>query len=304
MSDEAEYLYQQGVELLGTDHEKAFETLSTAAMLGNINAKVLYAKLLHYDVKSHDDEKAFKLFLECAQAAHTEAQFFVGLFYFEGIFVEKNIPESIMWFRIAAEKGDSKSQYHLGLCYKNGWGVYRNSIQARRWLTLALERGYVEASFHLAELFADINSTQYNQMKATEHYAQASDSGVAEAHYKAGMCFFEGKGTPKNYIRATSYFRRGVEIDDVNCFFMLGLMYDKGLGVSSDRKMALKYLSNAVMGGSSAAKEYLDSGGKYAIRISDSDDDQFDLECNTPDMFGGMEGALKKKGFFSFLEKK
>lgn len=304
MSDEAEYLYQQGAELLGKDNEKAFEALSTAVMLGSINAKVLYAKLLHYDVERHDDEKAFKLFLECAQASQTEAQFFVGLFYFEGIAVDKNIPESIMWFRIAAEKGDSKSQFYLGMCYKNGWGVYRNSTQARRWLTLAMERGNQEAAYHLADIFSDINSTQYNLMKAVDHYVKASDDGISEAHYKAGMCFFEGKGTPKNFIRASTYFRRGVENENTDCFFMLGMMYDKGLGVSSDRKMAMKYLSSAVMGGSFAAKEYLDSGGKYALRINNIDDDQFDLECNTPDMFGGMEGAIKKRGFFSFLEKK
>ena len=59
------------------------------------------------------DEEAF-----CAYYAggDIDAQFNLGLYYYRGIGVKRNLEKAVQWFEKAAKAGDMKAQYHMGDC--------------------------------------------------------------------------------------------------------------------------------------------------------------------------------------------
>ena len=57
-----------------------------------------------------------------------------------------------MWFRKAAEQGNAEAQYRLGLSYYNGEGVPKDYAQAAFWWRKAAEQGEDTAQYNLKYL--------------------------------------------------------------------------------------------------------------------------------------------------------
>ena len=49
----------------------------------------------------------------------------------------------------AANQGDANAQYRLGICYFNGKGVRRNFVKAATWFRKAAEQGHDRAKYQL-----------------------------------------------------------------------------------------------------------------------------------------------------------
>jgi len=49
----------------------------------------------------------------------------------------------------AANQGNADAQYQLGLCYFNGNGVRRNYTKAAVWFRMAAEQGHTHAQYQL-----------------------------------------------------------------------------------------------------------------------------------------------------------
>ena len=80
-----------------------------------------------------------------AENGHPDAQFILGKFYYQAHIVEKNVEETIKWFRCAAEQGHCEAQFYLWAFYDAGEGVERNAEEAQKWLLLAAEQGHEKA---------------------------------------------------------------------------------------------------------------------------------------------------------------
>jgi len=78
---------------------------------------------------------------QLAEQGDAEAQYFLGLRYFNGSGVPQNYAESIRWWRLAAENGDGRSLYYLGKVYNMGRGVPRDDQAAISWWIKGAERG-------------------------------------------------------------------------------------------------------------------------------------------------------------------
>ena len=59
--------------------------------------------------------------------------------------------KSVFWLRRAAGQGHADAQYALGLAYFEGKGVPRDVAQARSWIEEAAKRGHPEASRALSK---------------------------------------------------------------------------------------------------------------------------------------------------------
>jgi TPR repeat protein len=60
---------------------------------------------IHHDKEQYDE--AFKWYMKAANQGFTDAEINLGIYYEDGLGVEKNIPEAIKWYAKAAEKGDT-----------------------------------------------------------------------------------------------------------------------------------------------------------------------------------------------------
>jgi len=60
----------------------------------------------------------------------------------ERYFNEQNYTQAVFWWRKAAEQGEAQSQNNLGVFYAQGLGVERDFAQALYWFKKAAEQGY------------------------------------------------------------------------------------------------------------------------------------------------------------------
>ena len=82
---------------------------------------------------------------QAAEQGDADAQYNLGVMYFEGRSVLKDVAEAARWFRLAAEQGDASAQHSVGAAYENGIGVLKDDAEAVRWYRLAAGQGHVEA---------------------------------------------------------------------------------------------------------------------------------------------------------------
>jgi len=76
----------------------------------------------------------------------------LGMMYYGGIGVDKDLEKSLRWFREAAEEGSSLAQFYLGIMYYNGEGVPEDYIRSYVWTSRAVSSGEKEAPGLLKEL--------------------------------------------------------------------------------------------------------------------------------------------------------
>ena len=72
-----------------------------------------------------------------AEAGDADAQFELGMCYYNGDDVKENEEVAVLWFQKSAEQGYAKAQSALGECYNYGNGVELNYTEAAKWWRLA-----------------------------------------------------------------------------------------------------------------------------------------------------------------------
>jgi TPR repeat protein len=84
---------------------------------------------------------AVKEFSAAADEGHSDSQFNLGLMYEQGIGVEKDEKEALVWYLKAAQQGNSNAQYNVAVLYENGRGCNVNFKEAHRWYREAVMKG-------------------------------------------------------------------------------------------------------------------------------------------------------------------
>jgi len=84
---------------------------------------------------------AVKEFRAGADEGHSDSQFNLGLMYEQGIGVEKDEKEAVVWYLKAAQLGNSNAQYNLAVLYENGRGCDVNFKEAHKWYREAVVQG-------------------------------------------------------------------------------------------------------------------------------------------------------------------
>lgn len=82
-----------------------------------------------------NEEKAIYWFTKAAEQGHAESARWLGDFYSE----KKNHEKASYWYTKGAEQGDTKAKYHLGINYYFGNGVPKDVAKAKHWIALAAE---------------------------------------------------------------------------------------------------------------------------------------------------------------------
>lgn len=92
-----------------------------------------------------DTEKNISWHIRAAEAGNIEAQFLLGVIYYEGENTARDFKEAIRWYQAAAEQGHAEAQYNLGYCYADGQGVGQDMKEAFRWFKKAADQSYEPA---------------------------------------------------------------------------------------------------------------------------------------------------------------
>ncbi|MDG2238118.1 MAG: SH3 domain-containing protein [Arenicellales bacterium] len=128
------------------DYAKAVSLWEPHARQGNREAQYSMG-VAFYEGKgaSRDLDQAIAWFRKAADSGHPTAMFNLGVAYWEGRGVKQNFSQAVDWWERAAELGDITSQYNLGLAYYLGKGAERDISKARDWLSRSAEQQHADA---------------------------------------------------------------------------------------------------------------------------------------------------------------
>ena len=87
----------------------------------------------------------------------------LGISYFYGDGVDKNVETAVNWVRKAAEQGFGKAQNRLGVFYRDGIGIGANPVEAYAWFSAAIANGFNDAAKNKQELEKSLNAEQLKQ---------------------------------------------------------------------------------------------------------------------------------------------
>ena len=122
-----------------------------------------------------------------AHQGNREAQFAMGVLYFEGHGVSKNLDEALAWFRKAANSGHPTAMFNLGVAYWEGRGLNKNFSQAVDWWERAAESGDIASQYNLGLAYYLGKGAQKDIDKARSWLTQASEQGHADANRVLGV---------------------------------------------------------------------------------------------------------------------
>jgi TPR repeat protein len=160
-------------------------------------------------------------------------------------------------YRTAADKENPKAQSNLGVCYYNGWGLEKNLEDLARSYRKSAEQGHARAQRNLGVCYAIGAGVPKDLVEAEKWYRKAAQQGDVGAEYNLGVACYKGQGIPKNATEATKWFRAAVEQDHVAAKFNLGVCYLYGEGLAKDEVEAYKWISLAAGQGHADAKKAL-----------------------------------------------
>ncbi len=166
-----------------------------------------YEKLFEYD-------KAAEWYLPSAEGGLREAQYRLGLFYFDGRSVPQNSDLALFWWNKSANQGLAQAQYMLGYYYQHYAGA-----------------------------------TEPNLFLAERHYRRAADQDFVMAVGALGGLYARGEGFFASYDEAMRLLQPLADGGNSRSQFLVGNMYARGLGVPKDFETAYMWLNLAAAGG-------------------------------------------------------
>jgi TPR repeat protein len=225
-----------------------------------------------------------------AQYEDVNAQTVLGFAYRDGLLVQsRSNPNAVKWFRAAAHQGFAIAENELGVMYYEGLGVDKNVLKAEQWFEAASKAGYIIARINLIQAqagndpakLANLMSTLYRltppkdknqtvtltKVNAEESTLESNGlqntaSSITENalpellnEAKAGdviaqtiLGFAYRDALPPQWrsnSEAVKWFRVAAHQGDAMSQNELGEMYYEGIGVKSDVKKAEKWFETA-----------------------------------------------------------
>ena len=224
-------------------YEQRLGRMLLAASQGNANAQHDLGRAYHEGNLglNADAEEAYRWYVKAAKNGQIEAENVLGVFYAEGIFVEKNIEEAIKWYRIAALSGNEVAQSNLGNKYYFGEGVEKDLSQAVKWWRLAADQGYDNAQVRLGNCYYDGEGVDQDYEKAVKLYEQAVDQDNDWAQIRLAECYRDGKGVEKDIEKCIKLLEQAAENNSTDAMCELAKMYDYGEFVDANPEKAFYY---------------------------------------------------------------
>ena len=162
---------------------------------------------------------------KAADRDHAQAQCNLGICYFNGIGLAQDKHQAVLWYRKAAEQGYAQAQFNLGICYFNGVGVAKDLALAVSWYRKAAEQGYAQAQYELGN---DYLSSKPQQ--AVYWFKKSAGQGEAAAQNSLGDCYFFGEGVEEDIDEGMSWYHKAAEKGNAHAQHRLGQFYRQGHG--------------------------------------------------------------------------
>ncbi len=141
-----------------------------------------------------------------ANAGHAAAQYELGVAYFDGRTVARDLKAAALWLERAATQGLAPAQYRLATLFEKGMGVTRDPSLAKLWYQRASERGNARAMHNLAVMTAEGATGKPDYATAAIWFKKAAELGVADSQYNLAILYARGLGVDQNLSQSYLWF--------------------------------------------------------------------------------------------------
>lgn len=275
-------------------------------------------------------EKSFGLLSELVKdESNGRALYLMGLFYLDGIYVQKSDDTSRAYMEKAMASGDILAEmcvlesrgdgadreayrkwmkkmrsakldkdpfgmYQIGYCYQWGLGVKKDWAKALPWYEKAAAAGFVTAACAAGCVCKDGGPKVENTQKAFRYFSRAAEKGFCFAEGQLAECFFLGIGTGRDLEKAIAYTERAANHGDRDACDAAGIFYFFGELTGKDDKKAFHYFEKGAELGN--PKSYYFLGRCYLKGRGRDMDYAKSLECYKKAWEGGCREAAAAVG--------
>lgn len=178
------------------DLRKAMKYYQRAADQGHCQAMYNLA-LLYIDSQNNQDDShlnvAINLLERAAKLGFPQAQTYIGVIYAGG--EPNNFSKAVEMFTAAAQQEDSEAFYYLGICFENGLGVDQSESKAAEYFLRAAHSGHSEAQFSVARYYEKgLGGLQKDEKLAEEFYLKSAKAGNENAQQRLQERLHESSG--------------------------------------------------------------------------------------------------------------
>ncbi|KAK8876251.1 hypothetical protein M9Y10_006446 [Tritrichomonas musculus] len=221
------------------DIDKAIPIFKLAAEKDDSDAQ-FYLGLIYYEETYglKDVNQSIDYFTKSAKHKNSYACFYLGLIYNEGKYVKSDIEKSIYYFEISAEQDHFNAQFYLGLIYC----MLRKINKSIYYLTKSAERNHQGAQCLLGNIYYYENK---NYDKSIHYLKLSADQNFALAQYLLGKIYYDDAKV-RDVEKAIHYLTLSAEQNFAQANYYLGVIYYDALYICRDINKSLNYLTSAV----------------------------------------------------------
>jgi TPR repeat protein/GTPase SAR1 family protein len=159
-------------------------------------------------------EEALVKYRAAAKMGHGRAMNAVGLVFYYGEGVAKDVVEAHKWFKLSAETGEPRALRNLAVGFRKGEteaGISVDHVEAMRLMRMAADAGLADAMYRMADWLREANE---NDPAALEWFMNGADAGDADCMMMVGELHRIGAcGLQPDYSNALPWYERAAAID-------------------------------------------------------------------------------------------
>jgi uncharacterized protein len=204
-----QYLYQIGSIVLAAEKtDSAIKYITQAAEQGNVDAQYKLGLIFYQGVGVEQDyKKSFDWTSKAAKQGNSQAESLLGEFYRLGNGVTQDYRRSFEWFLKAAEHGNANAQYCLFLMYYSGNGIPKNFNIGFDWLLKSAAQGFLQAQSLAGKIYsngADMGIAQ-NYKESFKWFTKAAEAGHPDSQFQLSSSYILGRGTEVNAVKGYAW---------------------------------------------------------------------------------------------------
>ena len=193
---------------------------------------------------AHDKARAAK--------GDTAAMYNMGMYYFYGEGVPKDLVKSRTWLQKASDKGHAHAMLQLGMIYEEGKGVKKDAAKALTLFRKAAKKGDVDAMNEIGVIYSEAIGVKKDMAEAIKNFKMAAENGSTEAMNTLALCYAKGNGVPKDVSISLQWLNKAADKGDVFAMNDLGFFYSSP-ELGNDCIKAMEWYMKARDMGDSAA---------------------------------------------------
>ncbi len=162
--------------------------------------------------KGNQFSQAAELFRRACDGGERKGCHDLGLMYFRGEGVAKDLHRAADLYKRACEAGGTGGCLDLGLMYLRGDGVPKDLNRAADFYKRACDLGSPPGCTDLGRMYSDGEGVAKDPNRAAELFKRACDGGGAGGCADLGMMYMHGHGVPKDRDRAAELFKKACDM--------------------------------------------------------------------------------------------